>query len=70
MNIKKALKVTMMDRGIDALQLSKMTGLSRDGIYKSVNGSKKLDNLALLCSALEIKVSELIALAERYSAED
>lgn len=71
MNIAWAIQKTMEIQRISQQQLSKKTGISRNYIYKIINGyhSPSVFVIQRLAEGMDMKTSELIAFAEGFSGE-
>lgn len=72
MRIDKAVKVMMIERGVSAFEMAKGTGLDRSTIFRTVGegANPKLNNLAKCAKVLNVKVSDIILLAEKYGDEN
>ena len=64
MSLAKAVKILLIENDMTSLELAKETGLSRDGIYKAVNCSRRLDGLKKIAIGLNVSLSSLIAKSE------
>lgn len=65
MNISKSLKVALAMRGLKNIELAEKLGTSKQQVSNWIKTSTmKQSNLIQICEALEMPVSEFIALGE------
>lgn len=66
MNISKSIRVALAMRGMTQGQLAKATKIHQSNISKMMNGKYSVSDshLQVIADAVDMKVSELIALGE------
>lgn len=69
MNVKEAIRMLNHVNRLKMVDVARGAGLSRDGLYKAINGNQSLGSLVKIAKAYDMKASELIAIAEGFEDE-
>lgn len=66
MNFKKAILISIAQKGIDRKEFCRLAGITNGYVSEVINGkiNPKIDTIERMAAALDLKVSEFIALGE------
>jgi len=62
--LKVAVKTAIARKGITIIELADKMGRNRKTVYSAINGNPSLSTVEKIAEAMDMKVSELIALGE------
>ncbi len=64
MNLKKSLKMAMLNSGVSVLDIAALLCVSEQTIYKSVRSDARLSTIERIANCFNMKTSEFLALGE------